>query len=77
MNRVKMSTFIVSVPEPYFDAVYRLANEHNKQYPDHFQTIDDHLTEAVCEYVDRVERMKAGLEPETEQHTFYVKEDTM
>ena len=70
-------SIIVSIPVPYADVLYKLANDHNEKNPHRFLTIEEIISDAVCEYVDRIEQMEAALQPSIDHNKFSVKEDTM
>jgi len=71
MDKSKTLTFFISIPEPYVDAIFKMANAHNKRHPDRFLTVDAILSDTVCQYVDRVEQMGIALIPANENQTTY------
>ena len=77
MDKSKTLTFFISIPEPYVDAIFKMANAHNKRHPDRFLTVDEILSDAVCQYVDRVEQMEIALRPANEHQTTYPKGEQM
>ena len=64
MDLLRDTIMIIGIPPEYHNTLCKWAAERNSKNPaPHGQTRDHSRTEAISEYIDRIERMEANLKP--------------
>ena len=61
---------IIWIPREYHDVLSKWAAERNLKNPDHKITAETIAEQSVCEYVEKIERMEAGLNPSDKNADF-------
>lgn len=76
MNLLTDTIMIIGIPREYHKTLSKWAEERNSKNPDYKIKAEKIAEEAICEYVEKIERMEAGIKPSnelTENNSFLVK----
>jgi hypothetical protein len=67
MDLLKDTIMIIGIPHGYHDTLSKWASERNSKNPDYKIKAEKIAEEAICEYVEKIERMEMALSPNDEQ----------
>ena len=67
MDLLRDTIMIIGISPVYHNTLSKWAAERNWKNPDHKFTAETIAVEAICEYIDRIERMEMALSPNDEQ----------
>jgi hypothetical protein len=67
MDLLRDTIMIIGIPPEYHNTLNKWAAERNSKNPGKKVTEETLVVGAICEYIDRIERMEMALSPNDEQ----------
>jgi hypothetical protein len=67
MDLLRDAIMIIGIPPRHHDTLSRWASERNRKNPGNKVTEETLVVGAICEYIDRIERMEMAISPNHEQ----------